>query len=189
MITAAQIAKSIYGAWRLARFDAGGLKFFDNSLEEFWRSFFAAVIVAPMAIVSVVIHLAELEASAGPVRIFFVEVVIYVLLWIIFPFIALYIADFIDKGDRYFRYIAARNWAIVLQVALLLVLALLNQMEIIGRGLVITLTMAANILILIYQWFITRAALEVSTRAAVAIVFLDLMIRIILNSTTISMIQ
>ena len=32
MITAAQSAKSLYGAWRLARFDPDGLKFFDNSL-------------------------------------------------------------------------------------------------------------------------------------------------------------
>ena len=189
MITAAQIAKSLYGASRLARFDAGGLQFFDNNLEEFWRSFFAAVIVAPMITVLVVIQLSEQTVGAGPIRIFFAETVIYVLDWMIFPFIALYIADFIDRGDRYFRYIAARNWAIVLQMALFLFIALLSQSGMLGQGLAVTLSIASTIAILIYQGFITKVGLEVSTRAAAAIVFLDLMIGIILNSTTIWMIQ
>ena len=189
MITAAQVAKSIYGAARLARFDAGGLQFFDNTEEEFWRSFYAAGIVAPMVAVLAGIHLAEITVGAGPVRIFFVEAVVYVLDWMIFPFIALYIAEFIGKGDCYFRYIAARNWAIVLQMTLFIVLALFSQSGILAKGPSVTLSIAATIAILIYQGFITRVGLEVSTRAAAAIVFLDLMIGIILNSTTIWMIQ
>ncbi len=189
MITAAQAAKSLYGAWRLARYDSDGLKFFDNSLEEFWRSFYAALFVAPMITVLVIIHLTELQVGAGPVRIFFVEAVTYALDWIIFPFVALYIADFIDKSDRYLRYIAARNWAIVLQMVLFLVIALLSHTGMIGKGPAVTLSIASTIMILIYQGFITKVGLEVSTRAAVAIVFLDLMIGILLNVTTNRMIQ
>lgn len=189
MITAPQIAKSLYGAWRLARFDPDGLKFFDNTLEEFWRSFYAALVVAPMITVLVIIHLAEMKVSAGPVRIFMVEAVTYVLDWMIFPFIALYIADFIGKGDRYLRYIAARNWAIVLQMVLFLVIALLSQTGALNPGPAVTLSIAATITILIYQGFITKVGLEVSNRAAAAIVFLDLIIGIMLNMTTNRMIQ
>jgi hypothetical protein len=189
MITAVQISKSLYGAWRLARFDAGGLQYFDNTVEEFWRSFYAAAIVAPMITILVVIHLAEMKVGAGPVRIFLVEAVTYALDWLIFPFIALYIADFIGKGDRYLRYIAARNWAVVLQMALFLFISLLSQAGVLGTGPAITFSVAATIAILIYQGFITRVALDVSIRASAAIVFLDLIIGIMLNVTTNRMIQ
>ena len=42
-----EIAYAFYGAWRLAHLDASGLKYFDTSLDGFWKSFFAAVLVAP----------------------------------------------------------------------------------------------------------------------------------------------
>ncbi len=189
MITAAQISKSLYGAWRLARFDPGGFQFFDNTVEEFWRSFYAAAIVAPMITILVVIRLAELTVSAGPVRIFLVEAVTYALDWMIFPFIVLYIADFIGKGDRYLRYIAARNWAVVLQIALFLFISLLSKAGILGAGPAITFSVAATIAILIYQGFIARVGLDVSIRAAAAIVFLDLIIGLMLNVMTNRMIQ
>ena len=41
------VIRSIYGAWRLALLDPSGLNWFDVSIEGFWRSFFAAAIVAP----------------------------------------------------------------------------------------------------------------------------------------------
>ncbi len=188
MITAAQIAKSIYGACRLARFDAGGLQFFDNTLEEFWRSFFAAVIVAPMVMVLVATDLAELTLSAGPVRIFLVETVAYIVDWVLFPLVVLYVADFLGKGDRYFRYIAARNWAIVLQMSLIVVISLLSQAGILGESSAGPLRIMVFVVILIFQGYITRIGLETTTQAAVAIVLMDLVIGLILSAITIQMI-
>jgi hypothetical protein len=189
MIPASEIARSLYGAGRLARFDAGGMQFFENTLDGFWRSFFAAVIVAPMFTALAVIHLWEVPATGGPVRVLFVETISYVLDWLIFPFVAIYIADFLGKGDRYLRYIAARNWAIVLQMVLFLIIALLSLTGLLDRSTMVTISIAATIAILIYQGFITRVGLDVSIRAAAAIVFLDLVLGVILNATTNRMIQ
>ena len=47
MPSANQVMYALYGAYRLARFDAAGMRYFETSIEGFWRSFFAAVIVAP----------------------------------------------------------------------------------------------------------------------------------------------
>jgi len=49
MIDAKDTAGALYGLWRLARGDASGLDFFNATLEGFWRSFAAAVIIAPPA--------------------------------------------------------------------------------------------------------------------------------------------
>ena len=37
-----EVARSIFAAWRIARFDAGAMNYFNLTLEGFWRSFFAA---------------------------------------------------------------------------------------------------------------------------------------------------
>ena len=42
-----EIAYGIYGAWRLARLDVTGMEVFDRTVAGFWKSFFAAVLVAP----------------------------------------------------------------------------------------------------------------------------------------------
>src|SRR3546814_19075915 len=42
-----EIAYRTYGAWLLARFDAGGARYFDESPLGTLRSFFAAALVAP----------------------------------------------------------------------------------------------------------------------------------------------
>ncbi len=42
--------RSLTGALRLARFDAGGMAAFDVSFEGFWRSFWAAGLVLPLYI-------------------------------------------------------------------------------------------------------------------------------------------
>ena len=45
--TAGETLRALYGAYRLARLDAGGMAYFDSSIGGFWRSFFAAVLVVP----------------------------------------------------------------------------------------------------------------------------------------------
>ena len=40
--TTREIVFGLYGAWRLAHLDRGGLGYFDASVEGFWKSFFAA---------------------------------------------------------------------------------------------------------------------------------------------------
>ena len=65
MITPVEVVYATYGAWRLARFDCQGLQYFDNTPEAFWRSFYAAVIVAPPFAVLTALQLAEVELTSG----------------------------------------------------------------------------------------------------------------------------
>ena len=43
MISLREVITALYGAYRLARFDPGGLGFYEVTVQGFWRSFFAAV--------------------------------------------------------------------------------------------------------------------------------------------------
>jgi hypothetical protein len=42
-----EVLRSIYGAYRLAWLDRSGMSQLNLSVEGFWRSFFAAILVAP----------------------------------------------------------------------------------------------------------------------------------------------
>ena len=99
--SAVEIAYGLYGAWRLARLDPAGMGFFDQSIEGFWKSFFAAVLVAPAHVLIFLLQLAELKVSAGPLRIAAVESLIYVISWLAFPFVVFYLAQTLGRAREY----------------------------------------------------------------------------------------
>ena len=56
MVTSREVVAALYGAYRLARFDPSGLALFDATIAGFSRSFFAAVLVAPVYLVLLLIR-------------------------------------------------------------------------------------------------------------------------------------
>ena len=119
-ITLREIAAALYGAVRLARGDAHGIDFFEDSVDGFWKSFWAAAIVAPAYAILLAINLDDAEIKSGILRIAIVELTAYVAGWAAFPLAMHYVAEFMDREERYLRYIAAANWCAVIQVGLYL---------------------------------------------------------------------
>ena len=167
MVTAAEFARAIYGAWRLALLDRKGLDCFDGTVEAYWKSFNAAAIVAPAYVLLLFVGLAGADIPGGWLVFLAVQALAYVIDWVAFPLIMIHVCDRIGRFDRYLRYIAVHNWSRVLRVALLVLVTVLSKGFLGG--------------ILFYQWFITRNALEVSGRGAAAIVGLDLIITLAIN--------
>ncbi len=67
MITFHEAARSLYGAYRLARFDPSGMAYMDTSVRGFWNSFYAAVATLPFFLVLLVVDYL-LERSDDLVR-------------------------------------------------------------------------------------------------------------------------
>ncbi len=189
--SATEIAYALYGTWRLAHLDASGLKYFDASLDGFWKSFFAAVLVAPAYVLIIFTEFAGAEgtASAGVVRIFLVEALVYVILWATFPLIMYYLAEQIDHSDQYKGFVVAQNWASVIQMLILLPVVLLSAGAFLPEALLAALSFAVSLLVLGYMWFITRSALNVSGAMATGIVLLAVTIEYLVNGLGRSMIS
>ena len=181
MITAREASIAMFGAWRLARFDAAGLEFFDNTVEAFWRSFYAALVVLPAYAILFALRFHGVAVTSGPVTVFVVESIAYVIAWTAFPLAMFHLSRRLGRSKLYCRYIVAYNWATVLQITLLLIVTGITQTDLLPRGLAALLTMIAMIGIMCYQWFIARSALEVTPPVAVGIVLLDLVISILLE--------
>ncbi len=184
MITVAEVAYATYGALRLARFDRAGMAFFGDTLEAFWRSFYAAVIVAPMFAILVALRFAEVPPSVGPLTVLTVETISYVTDWVAFPFAMFYVSLTLSREEQYFRYMVAHNWSTVVQMLFFLVITLVAQSGMVSPGAGVTLSFAATFAILVYQWFIARVGLEISGIAATGVVLLDLIISIVLSAVT-----
>lgn len=181
----AEIYSSIYGAWRLARLDASAMRFFLLTIEGFWRSFFAAVIVAPIYIYIRLIRptapVVEGAPPADPGPGLAVDIGSYVVGWVAFPVLMILLARLLNVSGQYVSFIVAYNWANVVQWALFGVAATIAAALGAETGLGVVLNLAALAAVLFYQWFIARTALMTSAYVAAGIVVIDVLLGMIIN--------
>jgi hypothetical protein len=181
MLRLTEIGPAFYGAWRLARFDVNGMRYFDSSIEGFWRSFQVAVLVAPLMVALVALDLSGMRVEAGWFRIVAGETIAYVISWVAFPLAAFYIVRLVDREDRYLGFIVAYNWSTLIQIAVLLPAAALSHRGVLPAGLGGVIALGSQIALLVYEWFIVRTALNLASIAAAGIVLIDVIISVLIN--------
>jgi hypothetical protein len=170
----AEILSALYGACRLAWFDASGMTYFNLTVEGFWRSFFAAVLVAPAYAILVGMQSSAEAEDFNLALVFLTESIGYVLAWCAFPIVALLLTRMLGLDRNYVALIVAHNWSAVPQTAALVVVVLLGVVLPQGLGtLLVTLTTGA---ILVYQWFVIRTALQSSGGIALMLLLVDLVV-------------
>ena len=124
-----EVFESLYGAWRLAFLDQSGMKHFNLSFEGFWRSFFAAVLIAPAFAILVA---QKLAARPGPLDLGWATLVqgfAYALSWAAFPLAAVVLTQLLGLSRNYVALIIALNWAAVLQVGVFLAAVLIEWID------------------------------------------------------------
>jgi len=173
MIGFTEIRWNVVGALRLARGDVGGLEHFDDTIERFWRSFWAAVVCAPLFVI-ILLSLPQDGQIKDWTRYFLVATANYAIAWTLWPLVMVYLTQWIDRPNHFYRYMQAYNWAQVVGTTFkTLIVALAGGSG--GQGLGVLLTFA-TLAILFYEWFITRAALQVSSIQAAGIVVFNLVL-------------
>jgi hypothetical protein len=177
-----EIVLSVYAAARLAQFDARALAYFDTSPKGVFRSFFAAVLVAPFYALTLATRFGATAEAGDPMRFALSEGIAYVLSWVAFPLIMVDIAQAVDRPGRLYLYICAYNWSLVVQNALILPLAVLVTTGIIPADLGQPLWLTAIAAIMVYIWFVARSALEISGLMAAGIVVLDIIVSLIISA-------
>ena len=184
MISFAELKRSIFGAWLMARFDQNGLLFFENSVGAFWRSYWAALLAAPAYVTLVIIRAQDSTHAVGPLSAITIQTSSYIIGWFAMPFVMLYVCRIINKEDQFLKYFIAYNWATLLQVTLIFVIAILAKFGVFPSVLSGILTFIAIMAILVYQGFIARIALIIPSAGAFGVVALDLLISLLVESWT-----
>ncbi len=177
----AYLTRSIYGAWRLARLDPGGMNYFDLTIEGFWRSFMVALYIAPLYLLA---RLPEVPTYAardiGMAPFVLGALSSYALAWVAFPLAMIVLTKVFDLSARYVSFIVAYNWAQMIQVAALLPFILLALVLDEPPVLLVFVRIAVHLSIFFYQWFVTRTALGAPGLLAAGVVALDLAISILM---------
>jgi len=180
----AEIREAVAGVLALARLDPTGLDRLDASEDGFWKSFFAAVIVAPGYLLLLALRDYAAPPEGGALAMIVVEAIAYVCNWAAFPLAMIYVARAIDRTPRYALFIVAFNWSAVVQMAAFVAAATLTGVlpAPAAQGIMLAVTLA----VLAYEWFIARVALTIGGGAAALVVALDLAIGLVINAVAVS---
>jgi hypothetical protein len=187
MIDVGAAAAGLAGAWRLARLDRSGMRYFEATPEAFWRSFQAAIIAAPIYVVLVLLRSDDHPLSPDPVRAALIETIGYVIQWTAFPLAAWYLTRAFNVSGRYFGFMVAYNWANVLQFIAFLPVALLSASGMAAGGFVNIVALLFTAAVVYYQYFIARTALGIDALPALAFVAADFMIGLFLDAVETTM--
>lgn len=165
-MTQEEILRQVHGAFRLARLDPRGLEQLDLSVEGFWRSFTGPVLALPVYLLVVAAPIGGggplLPAALG-----------YLAAVVVSPLMALVLARLFDLGHRYVALIVALNWSVVVQAlwfAACTVVAL-----VLPDSQTTPLLLAATVTAILYQGYVTWAALETTPWTAAGFVVVDVL--------------
>jgi hypothetical protein len=176
MLTARDLSHGLYGAWRMAMLDRDAVKYFDASIDGFWKSFYAAAIVAPAVIIVTLFSVAraDLPGHIGVFEIAVVKTSQYVIDWVLFPLLMISVGNLLQRGERYIGFIVAYNWGQVVQMAVVLPIFLLFIASGTSADTPNMLSPVLLFAIAFYYWFIARTALQIGGWAAAAVSALSL---------------
>lgn len=172
-IALAETTRGLYATWRMFMRDARGADLFENSYAGAVRSYWAALIVLPIYLLSVAIesafpsesyfNFATLAAHSGLLAASLAEFCSFTLaLFVVWPLVMDRLAVYLDCEENFFRYIAAYNWMHVpyVLIGLLFWIGKLSGVVHDGNSVIASLSLLG--LLWTYHWFILRHALGVN---------------------------
>ena len=176
MITTQETVTGLFAAWRMFMRDRRAIALFDDSLMGVIKSFFCAVLVLPGYILIMALGPGDGSAEVGFFRLVTVNAAAYVVLWVAWPLLMAYIAPALDRDAEYFRYVVAYNWSWAPQILLILIVILLAASGVVPRDILVTLNIAAIVVMVLYHLFILRVALRLTLLLGIALVVAELIL-------------
>src|SRR3712207_5317473 len=161
MITLAEALRSIYGAYRLALFDPRGLDFLDKDAAGAARSFFAGPIIFPAYLVLRMLRMPGFN-NVDLEDFLVLEALGFVVSWVGYALIMTLVAQALNRDHRYLDFLTAYNWAMVVQIGVLLPTVAFIAIGPFSRGAGDAIAFAVTTALLLYQWFVARTALQIS---------------------------
>ena len=172
-VSSGDIIRGVWGAWRLARRDTGGMALFDISPDGAAKSFFAGVLAFPLYMVMQAILLDfRWPLLLQPLPLL-VEVLGYIALWVLMPAALTWILPWIGRERRLPETIVAYNWAAFLITAAEFVRALLDAAGLFPGPLGPIVAIGVSVVCFLYEGFVLRTAVEVDVPIAAGLVVFD----------------
>lgn len=179
----AEVIRAIFGAYRLAHFDATGLAYFNNTVEGFWRSFIAAALAAPAMAILIRIDWGLAAQAGQPLtnglgHAVLVEILAYVIGWTALPLAMHAICEYAGWRDRYIGYIVALNWVSLFEIAILLPVSAASVSGLLPDGLAVLVQIVVYGYFIGLEIFVARRALAIGIPPAIAVVIFGIVLAV-----------
>ncbi len=171
----AEILKALYGVFLFARLHPAAPGLFDRSVDGFWKSLFAAVLVSPAHIVMTkrIVEKAPAHVSYGIADVI-TDLLIYVIIWLAYPVLMIAVSRVIGRGERFLDYIVPYNWSMVPVGYVLGAITCLGMFGTITRDTEINFFIIAYAVVALFLAELARRQLQIGPFLAFAIVLLDI---------------
>ncbi|MGB1875682.1 MAG: hypothetical protein ACPHGY_01985 [Rhodospirillaceae bacterium] len=189
MIDAKEVAGALYGLWRLVRWDEKALGFFNATEDGFWRSFMAAVFVAPLQATYQVSVYLTMDEPPSACRMAAIESIEYVILWTLYPLVMFYIVKLLDRETEFFGYAVAYNWFQLGVGFVAMPVVILSQLQVLPLAISGFFDSMIFVAYVTYAAFIARAGLKVSIGTGIGIVVIDILLTLMVGQVTLRMLS
>ena len=189
MITIPEAFTGLFAAWRLFLRDPRAVALFDATPAGAIKSFWCALIVLPgYALIVVLVHTLSI-GDADWFRFVLVEATAYTVTWCVWPLLMFYVAQALDRSDRYLLYLTAFNWSAGPQIVIWLIVLLLVFSGILTREMIAIVNIAALIVVLLYHLFIVRTTLKLSFFVSLGLVAGETMVSQFIDLVRVSLLR
>jgi len=187
MISVPEVRSALQGSWLLFKNRPEGLRYFDMSINGFWRSFGAILPLAPLFVLTalaerkLIIEEASLDPQVLANTFWQAQITSYLIDWVTLPLVLAALAGPLGISKGYVPFVVARNWTSLLAAVFYVVPAVLFLLGIIPSGFLVLLSLAALVVIIRYRYIVTRMVLACPVSVAVGIVILDIVLSILIG--------
>lgn len=191
MLRADEVERCLAGAFRLMRHDPGGIDHFDTTIEGYWRSFFALILVLPAF---VIVMAGQWQMLIQPLLGAYPSVDLWHFLalhgaamlvnWFAWAAAALILTRITGVERRYVPFMVAYNWSCVPTAAIIASPMVLYLMGWALPPHAFVFTLAFLCIVAHFRWFLARTVLGVSSGVAGVFVMMDGLITLTLLQVT-----
>jgi hypothetical protein len=180
-----EIVQSLTGAWRLFLDRPDAMRFFNVSIDGFWGSFAAVILILPAYALFALAERIEIldepvvDPAFGDSPFIANKLLTLALDWITLPILLAAFAKLLGVSRTYAAYVVARNWCAVLATAPFGVVALLSLVGLLGTGPATVISLVILVVVIRYNYMIARRALGADVGLAAGLVVADFAISLL----------
>ena len=175
-----EIERSIYGVWRIVLRDPDAPRYFNVTADGFWRSFFAAAIVAPLYLLQILLAQDLIAADVnvlGFTSYLLVQAVVFVFTWVGFVILMVPVTRLLNLEASYAAFVIVWNWSQVLKIALVVLVLLLRSLGLMAGGIGQVLLFTAFLAALYIAFLVARAGLGCDIPTAIGVVVGEILLQ------------
>jgi hypothetical protein len=186
MMGGEEVRRSLTASWGLFLNRTDAMKLFDLTVDGFWRSFGAVVLVVPIFVVGALADRQRIASEATEALTtsvshdLFERLVALGIDWLALPILLFFAARSLRIERTYTAFIVARNWSAVIAAVPFGVISLLYLFGFLSTELMALLGLAALAIVLRYSFIVARTALGVGIGFAAGLVAFDFFLSLLI---------